>query len=108
MCKYGYKTENARFGMRAAIAKQVRGDAAPERFRFSVFDSVTDCGTCACLGARARQRAGDGAASAAPSAKPPTCIKDKHTSRSHTRIFTVYLPHIRRGFNFKLFLSSDA
>ena len=28
MCKYGYKTENTRFGMRAAIAKQVRGDAA--------------------------------------------------------------------------------
>ena len=25
------------------------------------------------------QRAGDGAASAAPSALPPTCIKDKHT-----------------------------
>ena len=33
MCKYGYKTENARFGMRAAIAKQVRGDAAPRRRR---------------------------------------------------------------------------
>ena len=48
------------------------------------------------LGARARQRAGDGAASAAPSALPPTCIKDKHTSRSHTRIFTVYQPHIWR------------
>ena len=31
--------------------------------------------TCACLGARARQRAGDGAASAVPSALPPTCIK---------------------------------
>ena len=44
MCKYGYKTENARFGMRAAIAKQVRGDAAPERFRFSVFDSVQIAG----------------------------------------------------------------
>ena len=29
MCKCGCKTENARFGMRAAIAKQVRGDAAP-------------------------------------------------------------------------------
>ena len=28
MCKYGNKKENARFGMRAAIAKQVRGDAA--------------------------------------------------------------------------------
>ena len=28
MCKYDYKTEKARFGMRAAIAKQVRGDAA--------------------------------------------------------------------------------
>lgn len=33
MCKYGYKTEKARFGMRAAIAKQVRGDAAPRRRR---------------------------------------------------------------------------
>ncbi len=28
MCKYGIKTENVRFGMRAAIAKQIRGDAA--------------------------------------------------------------------------------
>ena len=39
MCKYGYKTENARFGMRAAIAKQVRGDAALRTvplFRISV------------------------------------------------------------------------
>ena len=33
MCKYDYKTEKARFGMRAAIAKQVRGDAAPRRRR---------------------------------------------------------------------------
>lgn len=33
MCKYGIKTEKARFGMRAAIAKQVRGDAAPRRRR---------------------------------------------------------------------------
>ena len=33
-----------------------------------------------CLSRRPRaQRAGDGAASAAPSALPPTCIKDKHT-----------------------------
>lgn len=39
MYKCGYKSENARFGMRAAIAKQIRGDAAPERFRFSVFQS---------------------------------------------------------------------
>ena len=46
MCKYGYKTENARFGMRAAIAKQVRGDAAPERFRFSVFQSGSAQGVC--------------------------------------------------------------
>lgn len=33
MCKYGYKTENARFGMCAAIAKQVRGDAVLRRRR---------------------------------------------------------------------------
>ena len=46
MCKYGSKTENARFGMRAAIAKQVRGDAAPERFRFSVFQSGSVQGVC--------------------------------------------------------------
>lgn len=26
----------------------------------------------------------------------PACIKDKHTSRSHTRIFTVYQPYIWR------------
>ena len=45
MCKYGYKTE-VRFGMRAAIAKQVRGDAAPERFRFSVFQSGSVQGVC--------------------------------------------------------------
>ena len=29
MYECGLKTENARFGMRAKIAKQVRGDAAP-------------------------------------------------------------------------------
>ena len=46
MCEYGYKTENTRFGMRAAIAKQVRGDAAPERFRFSVFQSGSVQGVC--------------------------------------------------------------
>lgn len=39
MYKYGCKTGNARFGMRVAIVKQIRGDAAPERFRFSVFQS---------------------------------------------------------------------
>lgn len=41
MCKYGYKTENARIGMRAAIAKRFSGDAAPERLHFSVFQSVS-------------------------------------------------------------------
>lgn len=44
MCKYGIKTENARFGMRAAIAKRFSGDAAPERLRFSVFQSVSVAG----------------------------------------------------------------
>ena len=79
MCKYGYKTENARFGMRAAIAKQVRGDAAPVLLRF--FRISVGLGLRGvCLSRRPRaQRAGDGAASAAPSALPPTCIKDKHT-----------------------------
>ena len=101
MCKYGIKTENVRFGMRAAIAKQIRGDAALRTTPLFRILFGTDCGTCACLGARARQRAGDGAASAAPSAKPPTCIKDKHTSRSHTRIFTVYQPYIWRKLLFR-------
>ena len=105
MCKYGIKTENARFGMRAAIAKRFRGDAAPERLRFFRISVGFGCEACACLGARALQRAGDGAASAAPSAKPPTCIKDKHTSRSHTRIFTVYLPYIYRIFGADLILN---
>ena len=55
-------------------------------------------GVCLSRRPKARSAEGDGAASAAPSAKPPTCIKDKHTSRSHTRIFTVYLPYIYRIF----------
>ena len=79
MCKYGIKTENVRFGMRAAIAKQVRGDAALRTvplFRISV-----EFGAGRVLVRGAQRRA---------------CIKDKHTSRSHTRIFTVYQPHIWR------------
>ena len=46
-----------------------------------------------CLSRRpkARSAEGDGAASAAPSALPPTCIKDKHT-------FYSQLPNLD-GFN---------
>ena len=59
--------------MRAAIAKRFSGDAAPSpRFR-SVFGLFARWGVRLARRPRA-QRAGDGAASAAPSAKPPTCI----------------------------------
>ena len=54
MCKYGIKTENARFGMRAVIAKRFSGDAAPERLRFFRISVGFSCGACACLGARER------------------------------------------------------
>ena len=43
-----------------------------------------------CLSRRPRaQRAGDGAASAAPSAKPPTCIKTSTRFTANCQIWTV-------------------
>ena len=38
---------------------------------------------------------------ASPQKSRRACIKDKHTSRSHTRIFTVYQPHIWRKLLFR-------
>ena len=54
--------------MRAAIAKRFSGDAAPELFRFFRISVGFGCEACACLGG---------------ASAPPTCIKDKHTPRSH-------------------------
>ena len=92
MCKYGYKTENARFGMRAAIAKQVRGDAAPERFRFSVFDSVQIAGRVL-VSAPAR-----GSARVTGRRQPPRQRSRRLVSKTSTRLALtpVYLPYIDR------------
>ena len=135
MCKYGYKTENARFGMRAAIAKQVRGDAAPRRrrklcflggllsqsarlcrygsssqkvlryflgalfVRFSVFDSVRLAGRVL-VSAPARGSARVTGRRQPPRQRSRRLVQDKHTSRSHTRIFTAYRPNKRRRETF--------
>ena len=92
MCKYGYKTENARFGMRAAIAKQVRGDAAPERFRFSAFDSVRIAGRVL-VSAPARD-----SARVTGRRQPPRKRSRRLVSKTSTRLALtpVYLPHIDR------------
>ena len=51
-----------------------------------------ESGIGVCLSRRPRaQRAGDGAASAAPSALPPTCIINKHTSYSQSLLFGHFL-----------------
>ena len=88
MCKYGIKTENARFGMRAAIAKRFSGDAAPERLRFFRISVGFSCGACACLGARERSERVTGRR------QPPRqlrrrLVQDKHTPCCHTRKFSV-------------------
>ena len=53
------------------------------------------CGACACLGARERSERVTGRR------QPPRqlcrrLVQDKHTSRSHTRIFTAYRPNKHR------------
>ena len=95
MCKYGIKTENARFGMRAAIAKRFSGDAAPERLRFFRISVGFSCGACACLGARERSERVTGAASAAPVSFAADLYQDKHTPCCHTRNFSVNKGYIR-------------
>ena len=74
---------HARRKKRQPSPERFSGDgSAPPRFRFGF-----PC--CSCCLFR-------GVCLAAASAASRTCIKDKHTSRSHTRIFTVYQPHIWR------------
>ena len=92
MCKYGCKKENARFGMRAAIAKQVRGDAAPERLRFSVFNSVRIAGRVL-VSAPAR-----GSARVTGRRQPPRKLCRRLVSKTSTRLALtpVYLPYINR------------
>ena len=61
------------------------------------FRSVLFCflfGRALGFGARARQRAGDGAASAAPSAPPPTCIKPSEHLTAILIIAALLLPKI--------------
>ena len=99
MCKYGIKTENARFGMRAAIAKRFSGDAAPERLRFFRISVGFSCRACACLGARERSERVTGRLRR-PRQLCRRLVQHKHTSRSHTRIFTAYRPNKRRRETF--------
>ena len=79
MCKYGIKTGITVFGMRAAIAKRFSGDAAPELFRFFVFQSVSVARRVLVSAARQRRR---------------------RVSKTSTRLALtpVYLPYITRIF----------
>ena len=73
---------------KSLLCKSFSGARNSPLFRISVGFSYE---TCAWLGARARQRAGDGVASAAPSALP-------RSFKTSTRLALtpVYLPHIDR------------
>ena len=69
---------------RQPIPKRISGDgSAPPRFRPVLFR--LSVGVCAWLRRPRAQRAADGAASAAPSALPPTCILAKRTPNCHLR-----------------------
>ena len=95
MCKYGIKTENARFGMRAAIAKRFSGDAAPERLRFFRISVGFSCGACACLGARERSERVTGRRQPPRQLCRADLYQDKHTPCCHTRNFSVNKGYIR-------------
>ena len=62
-----------------------RDGSAPPRFRSVLF--CLSVGGVRLVRRPRAQRAGDGAASAAPSAQPPTCIYNKRTPQSHNPNF---------------------
>ena len=100
MCKYGIKTENARFGMCAAIAKRFSGDAAPERLRFFRIQSVSVTRRVL-VSAPAR-----GSARVTGRRQPSRQLCRRLVSKTSTRLALtpVYLPHIDRiNVDVKLF-----